>query len=74
MEVKEREVKVCDVCPEPKDAFSLDTKMANCYACNKDLCIEHTKKIGDMYFCPEHHRLIWKFIKDLRKKNYKAIQ
>lgn len=61
------EGRVCDVCSEPKNIYSLDTKMDNCFICGIDLCIEHTNKFGDLRLCPECHRKIWNHIKSMKE-------
>ena len=63
----EQDVKVCDVCPEPKQAYSIEYRLPNCYLCGLELCFEHTNRIGDLVFCPNHYKEIWKYIKGIKK-------
>jgi hypothetical protein len=64
----EQEVRVCDVCEEPKDNWSVSTRLPNCYICGRELCFNHTKRIGDLAFCPEHHKDIWDVIRKIKKQ------
>jgi hypothetical protein len=66
-ETREVEGRVCDLCQEPKDIFSLDTKLDNCFTCGIDLCIEHTKKLGDLRLCSDCHQRIWNHIKSMKE-------
>ena len=66
---KDDSVKVCDICKEPKTEYAEDTNMAECFVCGKDLCPKCASYLGDdrtRAWCPEHQRVILKFMSDLR--------
>lgn len=71
-ETRTIEGKVCDVCPEPKEIYSMDTKIDNCFTCGKDLCIAHTEKLGDLRLCRDCYKHIWKHIKSMKIANEQA--
>ena len=61
----EQEVKICDTC---KSAWNKDTDLPTCFICGKDVCFTCKENVGEINLCLEHHKWIWKQIKNKKKE------